>query len=61
MIYWSVIERKIQKFRRITSAKIIHHNGSNVVGKYFLEDTLRCFQIKEGEMNAKNYNVMKCT
>ena len=32
---------------------MIHNTGSHVVGKDCLEDTLRCFQIKEDNMNAK--------
>ena len=51
--YWSFIERKIQKQIRITPAQIILHTGSYVVGKCCLEDTLRRFKIKEGEMNVK--------
>ena len=53
MRYWSVVEKKYKKIRRITSAQIFHHTGSHVVGKYCLEDTLRRFQIKEDEMKAK--------
>ena len=45
MRYWSFVERKIQDFRRITSAQIIHHTG--------IEDTLRCFEFKEDEIHAK--------
>ena len=47
------LKEKYKKCRRITSAQIIHHTGSHVVGKYCLEDTLRRFQVKEDEMNAK--------
>ena len=37
---------KYNKCIRITSAQIIHHTGIHGVGKYFLEYTLRIFQIK---------------
>ena len=43
----------IIKFRRITSTQIIHHTGSHVIGKYCSGDTIRCFQTKEDEINAK--------
>ena len=37
----------------MTSSKIIHHTGSHIVGKNFLKDNLRRFQVKEDEMNAE--------
>ena len=42
------------------SAQIIHHSGSHVVGKYWLEYTPRRLKIKEDEMCAEKltYDVM---
>ena len=52
MRYWYVIEIKIKNQKDNLQEKI-HHTGIHVVGQYFLEDTPRCFQIKEDEMHAK--------
>ena len=39
---------------------MINHTESHIVGKYLLEGTLRCFQIKEDEINGESYHVMQC-
>ena len=53
MIYWSVIEVKLQECIKITHENIIHRTVIHIVGHDLLEDTIRRFQIKEYEILAK--------